>query len=506
MKNPNRARTPAQYRKLSRPGSRFLYAALCGIALTALSLPVVAKADVPIERVLPFDRPDLRVLRASKHKAFANWHVWPVSVDNKPAGSDWYAVNEMSPHGYNGQYYSVGGRMRERPLVRGPRSERNWAILDMQDEVRRAADIGLDGFAFSLCTLEGKNCWAKFLNMLQAAQNEDRGFKVMPMLDMPSLANDNYAPGKVAAQIASISDHPSVMRVGDGRMVLSAMTAERESVGWWTQVVRELRQRGVGVFFIPMFQDYGTGARQFTQIADGIASWGPGTPDGAINTRNNLESARSRGYSIYMGTGRNQNFRPKAEWYAEAANSSMLRNSLRDLIEGGADWMHIVSWSDRTEHTEIAPSTGIQWAFYDLAAYYITWFKMRHPPKVTRDVLYYFHRIHDSDLRPSKQRRMFSLRGAQPKSDQIELLSFLTAPGTVEVRIGGKVYRDDAPAGMHSFRVPLSLGTPEFRLYRNGDEKIRLKSAFQIRGQTDWQDLVYRGGSSTREVVDMRAD
>jgi hypothetical protein len=499
MEQSKQARGPARVNR-----QRLLKAALYGLSLSLLANAGMVKADAPLEQVLPFARPDLAKLRASKHKAFANWHVWPVSVDNVAASKDWYAVEEMSPNGHDGTYYAAGGRMRERPIVRPVRTEQNWQQADMRDEVHRAAAIGLDGFAFSLCKVDGPPCWTRFLNMLDAAADADKGFKIIPMLDMPSLQDDNLAPEKAAAQIASIAKHPAVFRHTDGRMVLSAMTAERKPPEWHKKMLNELKRRGVGVFYFPLFQGINT---DYAPFSDGLANWGPGTPGGATLTAKTAARVHALG-KLFMQTARPQNFRPKAGWYNEAANSLMLRNSMADAITGGADWMHIVSWSDRTEHTQIAPSTGTQFAFYDLAAYYLTWFKMRTPPTITRDVLSYFHRLHWTSTAPnkSKQPKPFTLQGSQPATNDVELLAFLKTPGTIEIKVAGKVYRKDAPAGMTSFRAPLGLGKPEFRLYRDGKTVVSLQSAFEVRGKVDWQDMLYRGGSSTRPPVEMVAN
>ena len=54
-------------------------------------------------------------------------------------------------------------------------------------------------------------------------------------------------------------------------------------------------------------------------------------------------------------------------------------------IDGGADWVQLITWNDYGEHTEIAPSTGTQHAFYDLTAYYTAWFKTGAAPRIVRD-------------------------------------------------------------------------------------------------------------------------
>jgi len=92
-------------------------------------------------------------------------------------------------------------------------------------------------------------------------------------------------------------------------------------------------------------------------------------------------------------------------------------------------------------------------------------------------------------------------QGGEPPRDEIELLAFLAAPGVLEIEVAGKAERKEAPAGVTSFKVPLASGRPGFRLLRDGRAAVTLKSAFEIADKVAWQDLLYRGGSSSRLPV-----
>ena len=54
---------------------------------------------------------------------------------------------------------------------------------------------------------------------------------------------------------------------------------------------------------------------------------------------------------------------------------------------------------------------------------------------------------------------------------------------------------------MTSFKVPLASGRPAFRLLRDGRASVALKSAFEIADKVVYQDMLYRGGSSSRLPV-----
>lgn len=489
-----------------------LRAIILSICLSAIFQPFasVARADdAPMSQVLPFKQTSLQTLRASSRKACATWHVWAISVDNKPASSDWYATHEMNPEGYSGQYFKAGGRMRERPLPRPVSTDPNWKIRDMEQDIRRAGDIGLDCFFFSLCTLGSGHCWEKMLTMLTAINNVDPSFKIVPMIDSPSI-NGKASAAAAATALASIADNPGLMRDEEGRLYISASSGDAQPVSWWKAFKEEMSKRGVAVSLIPIVQSYIQYKNDFLAISDGIGPWGAGTPTNASGTAERAAEVHAKN-KLYISTVRPQVFRPKDMWYKEAVNSKTFRDMLTDAISGNADWIVFVSWNDRTEHTEISPSTGTQWGFFDLSAYYIEWLKTRQEPTITRDVLYYFHRIHwtTTPFNTNKQSKAFELKEtAQPAVDQIEMLAFLKKPGWLDIKSEntGKTKGVEASAGVTSFTVPLASGKQRFRLFRDGTMQAVVLSPFVIRNTTTWQDLLYRSGSSTRTVVDMVAN
>ena len=48
----------------------------------------------------------------------------------------------------------------------------------------------------------------------------------------------------------------------------------------------------------------------------------------------------------------------------------------------GAQAVQIITWNDHSEGTNLRPNTGSQYAFYDIAAYYIAWYKTGVKPAI----------------------------------------------------------------------------------------------------------------------------
>jgi hypothetical protein len=450
--------------------------------------------------LLPFDQPAPAVLRASPKKVFAHYFApFPISLDNKDPPLDYYATGYLSPEGEGGKHRRSGGYLRERPLPRPPRPGADWADRDMEDEVRRAVALGLDGFTADILTTSGVH-WERLERLLAAAARVDPGFKIVPMPDMDAELRTH--PERLAAAVRSLASSPAVLRLPDGRLVVAPYDAQRQSAEWWRQWLAAMRADGIDVALVPLFQGWQRYAADFAPFSAGVSDWGPRWPSGAQTLRE-APAAAHRLVPIWMAPVAPQDVRPKALRFWEAGGSLLFRTMWASAIEGGADWVQIITWNDYSEGTEIAPSTGIQWAFADLAAYYVTWFKTGRPPTIVRDVLCYFHRVQaiDAPRDTARQPEPFTLAGGDPARDEVELLAFLEKPGTLEIALGGETAREEAGQGVTSFRVPLRPGKPVFRLVRGGRAAITLESPWEIRERVVFQDLLYRAGCSNRPAV-----
>ena len=179
----------------------------------------------------------------------------------------------------------------------------------------------------------------------------------------------------------------------------------------------------------------------------------------------------------------------------EAENSTLLRRLWEQAIGDKADWAFIYTWSDYTEQA-MAPSTFIGFAPYDLNTYYSQWFKTGRQPKIVRDTLYYFYRRNHSDVDPGKGVKWSFKQGGAPRNE-IELVAFLTEPGTLSIMIAGQVYEKDAQAGIVSFKVPLPKGktfVPEFALRRNGKTVISGQGHYSILDKVEFPHMIYCSG------------
>jgi hypothetical protein len=342
--------------------------------------------------------------------------------------------------------------------------------------------------------------WDRAQRMLDCASAVDPGFKILLMPDME--AEFSSQPQNVIVAVRALASHPAAYRLSDGRLVLAPYNAQNQSVAWWTALIAALKAEGIDVAFFPVFQGWYRYAASYAPISVGMSDWGMRSP--TVNRADLPTAAQAHGYkTLWMGTVSPQDNRPKDLLYWEARNSENYRVMWENAIAGGSDWVQIVTWNDYSEATEVAPSSGTQWSFYDLTAYYTTWFKTGSSPAITRDVLYYFHRKSATTAVPSAQQtHAYTLAsGSDAPSDDIELLAFATAPAMLRITIAGQVREQAVAAGLVSLRVPLAEGTPTFEMLRNGVTVVSASSAFSISNRIDFQDLLYRSGASTRDLV-----
>jgi len=319
-------------------------------------------------------------------------------------------------------------------------------------------------------------------------------------------------------------------------------------------------------------------------VAAGYCDWA-GLAGDAAELHNNPDKYGAG--KIWMGPVHTQDYRPaKGRLYWENRNSGNFRWLWKGAIENGADWVQPVTWNDYGESTELSPSTGIQYAFYDLTAYYATWFKnlgmplTQHlgiplkttvaaaQPKILREVLYYFHRIHSlADSRMSfvrttstdpattlscpngdrfycpggdncphgagiriQTKPMCLQTGHDWDYDDIEVVIFIKSenqanPGTLRMKANGvteqehditqQEYLDNRGIVAWPFERKRTNGTYitgnlSFEFVRKGANGAETRitavdSAFPLVdplvNPLDYQDLLVRGGSSTRRAV-----
>ena len=457
----------------------------------------------------PFKKVPLSQLKQSEKKVFAHYFTpYPLSFDNKQHSVDYYSLQYNNPEGENFKFFERGGFFRQRPLPRAPLlvNDKSYKLADYYTEIRKAAAIGIDGFTLDILDYNGGH-WEKSLLLFKAARKLN-DFKIIIMPDMNSYFKKH--PEDFVPAMVTLSKEPSAYRYDDGRLLISPYLAENFSPQWWVEKLDQLSEKGIDVAFLPLYQGWGAELERFKKEEPlgfkkyiiGVSDWGSRTPKSA---RNLLDQARNvhEKYKIkWMGPVAPQDIRPKSKIYTEAGNSETFREMWSSAIKGNADYVQIITWNDYSEASEISPSTQTGFSFYDLAAYYIQWYKTGNPPDILHDAIFTFYREHSTSASLTGDVQTVPMRvvNGQEPLDKIEMLAFVSKPSTLEINDGKKVHKSFiGKAGLKSFSIPLQEGRPVFTIKRNHEEVVSLIGRWAIKNSSlDIQDLMYRGTNSLR--------
>ena len=453
--------------------------------------------------------PSADVLFNSTKKVFAHYiPTFPVSIYNGVSAKDYYNTQLLSRTGESGKWIKEGGFLRQRPMGVTPTAGAAWQQHNMEGEVRAAIARGITGFTFDVMAgSQATNSNSALHLMLAAAQVVDSRFKIVVMPDISALGSDTNA---VVQIIASVASNPAAYHLSDGRLVVSPFDASLNSAVWWQVVISRLTAQGIQIALVPTFLGWTASADLFNPISYGFADWGSATVIGSNALEGDPSIVHSVYKKIFMMPVDPQQYRPKDFVLWEASNSAAFRTAWSGSIQGDADWVQLVTWNDYSESSQIAPSTdatlqrNISTGYYNLNGYYASWFLTGQQPKVTHDVLYYFYRREPTTAAGAGQVQKDTFYSGTAENT-IELLAFLTSPGTLKITIGGKTYTQNAPAGMTSFKIPTQAGTPLFALSRSGADVFSFNGGMQIYGAgglpSTVQDMTYWSGSAAKSGI-----
>jgi hypothetical protein len=488
-----------------RGGRRTGLAALVGILLlvvaagTGLGFTAAggdrAAAPSAARDPLPFDMPSTERLRASDRLVFAHYFTpYPLSLDNRPAEEDYYARNYLTADGERGKHAAYGGLLRDRPLPVEPEAG-DWRSAHYRQEVRTAVAAGIDGFSVDLLSLDGPNMERVRL-LTRAAQEVDPGFRIMLMPDMKSLDAD---PATLARALAELGASPNAHRLDDGRLVVSPFKAEEKSPDWWRQVLDALRTRhDTRTAFVPVFLDLPSHADGFAPLSHGFSTWGSRSHTTLGHYSEHAELARRHG-KLWMQPVAIQDARPNQGVYDEAGNTATLRGSWNHAIEDGADWVQLTTWNDYSESTQFAPSLHNGHTYLDLSSYYLTRFKTGSWPRVVRDTVYLTHRVQPHDAPSAVGHEPMRPRpGSAPARDTVEVLTFLTGPGAVDVTVGDLHERFTVREGVQAELLPLRPGRTTAEVTRGRKTVTEAATRFTVTVRPEVQDLQYYGVTGGR--------
>jgi hypothetical protein len=434
---------------------------------------------------------------ATSKAVFAHYFpAYPISLDNKPAASDYYSTGYLNPSGEGGAHAAYGGLLRDRPLPQA-NVPGDWRLADAQTEVAQASSAGIDGFMLDVLSLAGQN-WT-YENDIMKAAAQTPSFRVAPELDMTTSVGSS-SPSTVADSLHQLWSTGGGYRLSDGRYLLSGFEAEKRPVAWWQSLISTLGSKyGTKVAFVPtLLNPSDANMSAFAPISYGLGSWGVRTPSTIASAPNYAAKAHALGVK-WMAPVAVQDVRPRSAVYAEADNTEALRDGWSRAISDGADMVQIPTWNDYSEGTSIAPSEAHGYSFLQLNAYYEAQFKSGSTPAIAKNLVVVTHRNEFHNAVPARQSKLMlpTLCGTStPPRDDVEILTLLKTPGTVTAQVGGVTTNYTAPAGLYAKLIPLQYGSVSVRVAPSGSAALSVSSPEQVVKTPTVQDLQYYASSA----------
>jgi hypothetical protein len=426
--------------------------------------------------------------------AIAHWHFFPRSIDNKNWPDDYYEFGYLSPNGERGIHRAYGGYVRNRPLPRPTitSTREDWRIVDARDEITMAKRMGIDCFQMNEA---GDYSASSKTQIMISAASHFHSFKIMLSIDCDSIAilDDQ----KIADYFNAFRLASPVLRHSDGKLVVGCYRPEALGPSRWASIISKI---GEDVFFLPTFLDIHS-ISCYIGLASGISVWRGNKfsdfdHDSSMNTVSDFCTANKLEFAAQVMP---QDHRPRSQVYCEARGSRNLISGFNFARAKTGRYLIIGTWNDYAEGHAIQPSTQTQFGYSDLTRYYLSWWKEGSQPTIERDAFYYFYRIEQTGaagtgaLQTAPRFRLQA--GSDGPYDEIEMLAFLTRPARLQIN---NTYLDVGP-GIQRLRIPWALGTPKFQIIRRGKLVSELRGGWATRSASDYQDLLYRSGSSLRQ-------
>ena len=146
--------------------------------------------------------------------------------------------------------------------------------------------------------------------------------------------------------------------------------------------------------------------------------------------------------------------------------SDWMRGQWQCAREWPSTLIQFTTWNDYHENTNLAPGYNTRYAYFDLTAHFIRWWKTGREPAPDRDRVYLFSRKYPKDA------KVFPFKARKYVDGAIEVLTILPTPATL--RLPGRSDAWTAPAGLSFKQFPVTPGPVAVELLRDGKVAIRI--------------------------------
>ena len=372
------------------------------------------------------------------------------------------------------------------------------SVQGFEHDIQDAQAAGIDGFVLNLGAYDDPTQIYYNKNVAyiySAAQALGTGFKLFFSIEITNAAD-------IVQLIANYAPYTNTFLLGTNVVV---STFGQNNVDWQNGVLTPLKQRGIGVFFIPFFwptpasemPSYSQGfdlLQTYTNLLDGLFLFGAaGVPFQVADSDSNYTSVVHSEGKIFMA-GTSPHYWGCLQYsnqrrYFETDGGEGMDLEWRSIIANQPDWVEIVTWNDYIESTYVSPvndpgqyepqfSTPHRYShagYLELMKRYIAWYKTGVEPPINQDALFYFYRTHSTNLVASSSTDVPVTSFHGDVADVIYNTLLLTAPADLTVMTGTNKFNYSLGAGLQQIRTPFSPGPQVFTLHRNGAQVLSVQ-------------------------------
>jgi glucan endo-1,3-alpha-glucosidase len=397
------------------------------------------------------------------------------------------AAIDTSNHSYAAANSPIPKLVFAHYMVCCPYTGHTASVDDFKKEILDAQRHKIDGFVLNIGEWVHETIYQVLSRkMFEAAKQLDSGFKLV-------FSFDNLPADVAAVVLSEFDQHPNYFRIND-RPVISTYSG---SPAWGTDLAARLKQRGVEPFFVPNYQylseapwarNHNMPTASFLDELyrenpdlQGYFFFGIDIGYKSPITIIPIVAERSRAAGKVSMVGIMPFYRGLWTNYRvfESGGFQGMQAQWSAAIRSNADWVEIVTWNDWGEDTYVAPFGAPReqniwndhWGpmlshvgFLDASAYFIDWFKTGMAPKIDRDRIFYFYRLHSkyvAGIVAPDTGEAGQPRGWRDLEDRFYITSFLTRPLTLDATVGGRRTSITLSAGVTNRDLNIDEGTIE---------------------------------------------
>jgi hypothetical protein len=447
-----------------------------------------------------------------ERQMFAHYYgPQPAAFSN--TATDYYESNYLPVNGEGGIHAAYGGYLRDRPgtIVRAPYATTpvSWQRNMQNKEIAAMIQAGVTGAFCNIMGSSGDN-WNRYMWLLDEAVANFPGFKVVPMLDANGGTVQNDSVATAAARVNTFLSTTAAWQYG-GKYVVATFKMEGATsraagsptgLAYW-QAVKDalLTTHGKDTTWIGVYNNPNV-SNQYDSIQFMSGRWGPGSDPNIVNNLTDEGvGVKARGKKFLFPTW-SQDIRYRSSIWDEARNTECVRAYGDTLIRQNADFSQMCTWSDMSEATHFRPSVGRGQTFADVHTYRLTKWRAGKFPQILRDAIYLTHRnqMLNATVTGGQNPMTQWQRGSNMSAprEKVEVLTYLTAPADITLKVGATTYTYTAPAGEYAYLANQEAGEVSVKAVRSAVEIARINSPVVVRTTVVNQDRQYFGFSSLR--------